>query len=88
MKIPLFSMKKIFLVLSCLLLISCTKEPTKTSKSVAQIPDCQALETSFRQEVQKSVETMGENVWIVDLEIFYSPKVGTCIGKYMASRRE
>jgi hypothetical protein len=31
---------------------------------------------------------MGENVWMVDMELFYSPKLQTCVGKYIASRRE
>lgn len=81
-------MKKILVITSLIFLASCAKSPVKIPVPVATIPDCQSRETSFREEAQTTAEEMGENVWIVDMELFYSPKLQNCVGKYMASRKE
>ncbi len=54
----------------------------------AIIPDCQSAAWLLQEQSEESAEEMGENVWIIDREIFYSPKLKTCIGKYIISRKE
>ncbi|MEI6711486.1 MAG: hypothetical protein WCK88_04805 [bacterium] len=81
-------MKKILAIVSLIFLASCSKSPARINIPVAKIPDCQSRESIFREEVQTTTEEMGENVWIVDKELFYSPKLHICVGKYMASRKE
>lgn len=82
-------MKKILGLLCCLLLVSCVKNPLKNNDIVvSKIPNCQSVEASFLEQAQKMAEEIGENIWVVDMEVFYSPKIQTCIGKYMVSRKE
>lgn len=88
MRLSVLSMKKILVIASVIFLVSCGKSSVKIPVPVARNPDCQSRETSFRNEAQTTAEEMGKNVWIVDMELFYSSKLHNCIGKYIASRRE
>lgn len=81
-------MKKNLFIISCLILTSCSSVSENKFTSLNFQPNCQTIEQKFKEEAQKNIEEMGENAWMVDMEVFYSPKTKTCVGKYMASRKE
>jgi hypothetical protein len=51
-------------------------------------PDCQKGLPIFQKYVEKNLLSAKQNVWIVDLDMFYNAELQTCIGKYSAYRKE
>ncbi|MFA6080567.1 MAG: hypothetical protein WC753_03780 [Candidatus Gracilibacteria bacterium] len=79
-------MKKIFLIVPFLFLVGCTCTMPRTLR-IPQ-PDCQKGLPIFQKYVEKNLLSAKQNVWIVDLDMFYNAELQTCIGKYSAYRKE
>lgn len=51
-------------------------------------PDCQKGLPHFQKFIEKGLLESERSMWIVDLEMFYNSELETCIGKYIAYRKE
>ena len=51
-------------------------------------PDCQKGLPNFTKYVEQDLFAVEQNIWVVDLEMFYNNELQTCIGKYYAYRKE
>jgi len=80
-------MKHIFIVLPLLLLIGCTRPNSNHIINTFRV-DCQKGISHFQKYIEQDLLKNEENMWVVDLELFYNQELQTCIGKYVAYRKE
>ena len=79
-------MKKILALLPLLFLTGCTCNMPRVL--LIPPPDCQKGLPNFHKYIEKNLLESERSIWVVDLEMFYSTELGTCIGKYIAYRKE